>query len=182
MQTGKLITNKFKTGQNEGCLCNTNQSLFIYFYPVLPSITEKVCQGQESWVLVPCLKHGNIHIPLITLSLISLSIQGIKGNRNLVEQKCVLEVCTTRLGKVLSNPVCVEGCPCFEQEVALDTSQGPFQPELFCDSLWLNWYGFRLPYLTPYLPFGKWFMSNWLHHHSNRSLYKDRELLWYFCM
>lgn len=84
MQTGKLITNKFNTGQNIGYLHNTNQSPFTYFYPVLPSITEKVCQCQESWVLVPCLKHGNIHIPLITLSLISLSSQGIMGNWDLV--------------------------------------------------------------------------------------------------
>lgn len=130
MQTGKLITNKFKTGQTEGCLCNTNQSLFVFFYPVSPSITEKVCQGQESWVPVPCLKHGNIHMPLITLSFISLPVESIKGNWDLVEQKHVRPDWA-----VLSNPVGVEGCPCSEPEVALETSQGPFQPELPCDFL-----------------------------------------------
>lgn len=149
MQTGKLITNKFKTGQNEGCLHNTSQSLFKYFYSTLPSFTEKVCQGQESWVLVPCLKHGNILIPLITLSPISLYIQVIERNWDLLEQKRMLEVCKTWLVKVLSNPVWVEGCPCFEWEVALTSSQGPFQSKLLLDSLWPNQYGFRLPDLIP---------------------------------
>lgn len=85
MQTSKLITNKFETDQNEACLYNINQSFFISFYAVLLSITEKVCWGQEFWVLVPGLRRGNIHIHLITLSLISLSIQGVKGHWDLME-------------------------------------------------------------------------------------------------
>lgn len=68
MLTGKLISNQFKTGQNEGHLCDTNQSLFVYFHLVLPSITESICQGQESWVLAHVL---NMEIPIYLSSLFS---------------------------------------------------------------------------------------------------------------
>lgn len=45
-----------------------------------------------------------------------------------------LEIFNTWLGIILSNPVWSQRCSCFEQEVGIKTSWGPFQPEWTCDS------------------------------------------------
>lgn len=45
-----------------------------------------------------------------------------------------LEIFKTWLGKALHNLIWFHAWQCFEQEIGPETSQGPFQPELFRDS------------------------------------------------
>lgn len=47
-----------------------------------------------------------------------------------------LEVFKTQTDEALSNPVWSPNWPDFQQEVGLETSQGPFQPELSDDPTW----------------------------------------------
>ena len=62
-----------------------------------------------------------------------------------------LEVFKIWLNADLSNHSWPQSCPCFEQDLGLQTSRGPFPPEWFCGSRVLQFYESMNPSISSWL-------------------------------